>query len=127
WVGPEDAGGGEWLSGQIAVRFFDGREPSFHREAMRAGDCVLRTFAIASCTPACTNGLCVDTDVCEPYPAYVSAGRLTITGLTTAVQIDPMQDWYYPNQPLPSELFADDASITASLAGGTIPAFDVTA
>lgn len=125
WVYTADAGGGESLTGQVAARFYDGREPSFHREVMRAGDCTLRTHTIASCTPACTDGLCVDTNVCEPFPTYVSAGRLTITGLRTTVQIDPMQNWYYPDGVLPADLFADDAAITATLAGATIPALSV--
>src|SRR5690349_16580586 len=93
WVLTADAGGGENLTGQIGARFYDGREPQYHREAMRAGDCVLKTNTNASCTPACTTGLCVDTNVCEPFATYVSAGRLTITGLKTSVQIDPMQNW----------------------------------
>jgi hypothetical protein len=126
WVYTEDGGGGESLSGQIGARFYDGREPSYHREAMRAGECVLKTHQSASCTPACTTGLCVDTNVCEPFPTYVSAGRLTITGLRTAVQIDPMQNWYYPQSQLPSGLFADDATVTASLAGATLPALSIT-
>jgi hypothetical protein len=126
WVYPADAGGGgESITGQVAARFYDGREPAFHRETMRAGDCALKTHTIASCTPACTTGLCVDTNVCEPFPEYVSAGRLTITGLRTAIQIDPMQSWYYPDGPLPADLFADDATVVASLAGATLPAMSI--
>ncbi|HUQ04620.1 MAG TPA: hypothetical protein VM261_19100 [Kofleriaceae bacterium] len=126
WVHTADAGGGETQSGQIGARFYDGREPSYHREAMRSGDCALKTYENASCTPACTTGVCVDTNVCEPFPTYVSAGRLTLTGLRTAVQIDPMQNWYYPTSQLPNELFADDATVTASLAGATLPAMSIT-
>jgi len=89
---------------------------------MRAGDCVLRTSDVASCTPACTTGLCIATDVCEPFPTYVSAGRLTLTGLRTALQIDPRDNFYYVDSPLPPDLFADGAAVGASLAGATIPA-----
>lgn len=125
WAHTADAGGGETLSGQVSARFYDGREPAYHREAMRSGDCVLQTYTNASCTPACTTGLCVDTNVCEPFPEYVSAGRLTISGLRTQVQIDPQQSWYYPDGPLPNDLFADNASITATLAGATLPAMSI--
>lgn len=125
WLHTADAGGGETLSGQIGARFYDGREPQYHREMMRAGDCALKTYQNASCTPACTTGLCVDTNVCEPFATYVSAGRLTITGLRTAVQIDPMQNWYYPESQLPNDLFADNATVMASLAGATFPAHSV--
>jgi hypothetical protein len=126
WLHTEDGGGGETLTSTVGARFYDGREPSYHREAMRWGDCVLKRYPNVSCTPACTTGLCVETNVCEPFPTYVSAGRLTITGLRTAVQIDPQQNLYYPQSQLPSELFADDATVTASLAGATLPALSIT-
>ncbi len=126
WVFTADAGGGESRTAQVGARFFDGREPQFHRETMRAGDCALRTFTQASCTPACTDGLCVEADVCEGFPEYVSAGRLTITGLRTAVQIDPQSNYYYPSNPLPPDLFADDTTVTANLAGAVLPAMSIT-
>lgn len=122
WVFPRDKG--ESRTGRVEARFYQGREPAFHREAMRSGDCVLRRHENASCTPACTTGLCVATDVCEPFPTYVSAGRLTIAGLRTSVQIDPMSNWYYPDA-LPADLFADDADVRATLAGADLPALTV--
>jgi hypothetical protein len=125
WVHTQDAGGGESRTGQVSARFFQGREPSYHREVMRDGDCSLSTFDNASCTPACTGGLCVAPDVCEPWPTFVSAGRLTLTGLRTAVQIDPQSNYYYPPGPLPPELFADDATVTATLAGDVLPAMSL--
>jgi hypothetical protein len=124
-VFPASEGGGESVTARVDARFFQGREPQFHREAMRSGDCALRTFENASCTPACTDGLCVETNVCEPWPTFVSAGRLTITGLARTVEIDPMSGLYYPDGPLPPDLFASSADITASLAGADIPALSV--
>ncbi|MBE7454744.1 MAG: hypothetical protein HS111_39520 [Kofleriaceae bacterium] len=127
WVFPADSGGGESRTGQVRARFFQGREPRFHREVMRAGACALRTHEVVQCTPACTDGLCVGDDVCEPWPTYVSAGRLTLTGLTTPIQIDPQDNLYYPDGVLPPELFADGATVTATLAGATLPAMTLTA
>ena len=71
WVFPDDSGPMENLSGRVYARFFQGREPQFHRETLRGGDCVLLTHELVSCTPACTTGLCVDTNVCEPFATYV--------------------------------------------------------
>ncbi len=112
----------EYRSARIGAAFYDGGAPRFHREAMRAGACTLSTYTPSSCTPACTDGLCVETNVCEPWPTLVSAGRLTIAGLAVAVQIDPQSNYYYPDQQLPENLFADAAAITATLAGADLPA-----
>lgn len=126
WTFPEDQGGETYRTSRVDARFFDGDEPSFHREAMRAGDCVLSTFTPASCSQPC-NGVCVETDVCQPWPTYLSAGRLTLAGLRTALSIEPMDGWYFPSMPLPPDLFADDASVTATLAGaGAIPSLILT-
>lgn len=126
WRFPDDQGGDTYTSARVDARFFDGREPRFHREVMREGACTLRTFALASCDPACADGLCVETDVCEPWPTYVSAGTLTFGGLRTALSITPRDNWYYVDEPLPPDVFADDAEITATLAGATIPALNLT-
>jgi hypothetical protein len=125
WRYPDDAGGGESLTARIDARFFDGTEPQFHHETMRAGDCVLRNYTFASCDPVCTTGFCVETNVCAPFPTYVSAGRLSIAGLATAVQIDPRQNYYYLDEPLPADLFTNTADITLTLAGATIPGLTV--
>jgi hypothetical protein len=127
WVFTEDAGGDMYRNARLDARFYDGREPQFHREVMRGGDCALRTFTLASCAPACTDALCIDTNVCESWPTYVSAGRLTVQGLRTPIAIDPRDGWYYTDEPLPTDLFADDASVTAALAGATVPALSMTA
>ncbi len=126
WVYTPEAGGGDSRTATVNARFYQGREPRFHRELARAGDCTLRTYEPASCAPACTDGLCVDSNVCEPWATYVSAGRLTVTGLRAAVQIDPQSNYYYPDRQLPAELFADDATVMATLAGATMPAMTLT-
>lgn len=108
--------------------FWSGRPARWHREVARAGDCVLRRYTPSLCEPACSTGLCVDTNVCEPWPTAVDAGRLTITGLTVPVRITPVSAQYYPAEQLPSELFADGASVNATLVGGGgIPGLSLTA
>jgi len=110
---------------RVGALFYDGRPPRFHREVMSEGPCTLRTYTPSLCTPECTDGLCVDTDVCEPWPTLVSAGRLTITGATVAIQIDPQNNYYYSQDPLPENLFDDDATIGATLAGADLPAMSL--
>jgi len=125
-----DDGGGTpttYRSSATQASFHVGGAPRFHREAMRDGACVLHTYTPSSCTPACTDGLCVDTDVCEPWGTLASAGRLTVAGLTVAVAIDPASGYYYPQAQLPEDLFADDATVTATLAGDEIGAATLTA
>ncbi len=107
----------DYPSGLVRAVFYDGRPARWHREVMRSGACVLKRYTPALCQPACADGLCVDTNVCEPWPRAVDAGRLTISGLAVAVRIAPMSGQYYPDGPLPVELFADDATVGASLVG----------
>jgi hypothetical protein len=107
---------------QVWGEFFADRAANFHREVMTSGACTLRAYTPSLCDPACTDALCVEPDVCEPWPTRVSAGELTITGLTAPVSITPQSGYYYPTNPLPADLFADGATITAQLAGDVIPA-----
>lgn len=117
----------DYRSSGVVARFFDGEAPRFHREAMRSGACTLATYTPSLCTPACTDGLCVETNVCEPWPTLVSAGRLTITGLRAALTLEPQDGYYYSDGALPEDLFDDAARVTASLAGAEIAALSVDA
>lgn len=118
----DDGSGGltEQRTARVSAEFFSGGPANFHRHVMTAGACTLRSYAPASCDPACADGLCVDTDTCEPWPTRVSAGALAITGLTAAVSITPV-DGYYVGDALPEDLFADAAVVTADLAGADLP------
>jgi hypothetical protein len=118
---------GQYRWSTVGARFYDGRPPAFHRETMAAGACTMREYTPSLCTPECTNGLCVDTDVCEPWPTLVSAGRLTVTGANVPIQIDPKNGYYYPSGALPEDLFDDDADLGVSLAGDALPAMSLDA
>lgn len=108
----------------VRAAFYDGRPPRWHREVARAGACVLRRYTPSLCEPACTTGLCVETNVCEPFPSLVPAGRLIVDGLKVVFRISGNDGFYYPEQQLPVELFADDATVRAEIiGGGTIPGF----
>jgi hypothetical protein len=110
----------EYRAGRIHVRFYDPAPPNFHRVTVTEGACTLRRYVPANCDPACTDGLCVGDNECEPWPGAASAGTLTIAGLGTAVSMTPVDGYYYA-EALPDELFDDDAEITAELAGDDLP------
>ncbi|MDQ3341341.1 MAG: hypothetical protein M4D80_39810 [Myxococcota bacterium] len=114
-------GDGGFRSSQVSARFFDRLPPRWHREAMRAGACVLRLYSSSFCSPACTSGLCAD-GTCERFPDLVSGGRLTVKGLAVGMQIDPTDGLYFPSSTPPPDLFGDSATVTASLAGAKLPA-----
>jgi hypothetical protein len=107
----------------VQARFYQTREARFHRQTMAEGDCVLFEFEQAFCDPPC-NGICVETNVCEPWPVAVSAGTLTIDGLTVPVTIEP-DDYggYWNATTLPENLFDEGATITATLSGAELAGF----
>jgi hypothetical protein len=109
----------------IEARFFQGAEPAWHHEAMNDGTCRLLTFSPVSCDPFC-NGICLPGNACEPWPSYISAGTLTLTGLkVAAISLTPQGDSAYYGLPAapPLELFDAGSTVTVSAAGGTLPAF----
>ncbi len=104
-----------------------GASPVWQHEVMNDGTCRLLLFEPAECNPYCEQGVCVATNHCEPFPSYLSVGTVTVRGLAVGtMQLEPFngQNWYFPSDPPPGELFADDARIQLSATGaGAIPAF----
>lgn len=125
WINPDD--GQAFASSQVLGYVLDGPPLAWHHEEARAGACALLRYTPALCEPACTTGVCVRTDTCVAPPAFRGAGRMTVTGLTTAVTIDGPDGYYAPSAQLPDDLFGDAATVRVALAGGAVPGFDVTA
>jgi hypothetical protein len=103
--------------------------PTFHREAMREGACRLLTFEAAFCEPFC-NGVCVDENVCEPFPTWVSAGDVVVTGLKAPLRLEADQTlgFYNPTSfPIPEDLFDAGDPISATAEGDVVPAFTLAA
>jgi len=122
---------GEYSSSRVDGELVLAGYPGIYTETMNDGTCRLVEFQGAFCDPACDQGWCID-DVCVPFPDWVDAGRLTVTGLKAAVAIDPnycgFQGWGYCNQnTLPADLFDPGDAVTASAPGGDFPAFSVAA
>ena len=110
----------------VGAQFFDGERPRYHTLADAAGACTLEVFEAAFCDPACDGGYC-NAGTCIPYPTFVGAGDVTITGTTEPIELLPGNQ-YYPDQ-LPADLFSPAATITASIAGDVdgIPAMTLSA
>lgn len=112
---------GNW--NEVSARFYRGGQPQFHREAKRAGSCRLLSFRLALCNDYCS-GVCVDTDVCRPFPSRNSAGPVTLSGLSRPTTLLPGDGNYYTQmEVLPGELFTPGAAITAEASGGDFPGF----
>ena len=126
WINPET---GELSStSRFDGWYFDGPQPPWHREVARSGACVLRRYTPAFCDPACALGtLCVDTDVCLAPPRFESAGTLTVTGLTVPITLASTTGYYQHTDGLPTDLFTDSATVTATLAGAVVPAHTLVA
>jgi hypothetical protein len=128
--GVYDDGTGNYIVSRRSTVFgqlFRDRPARFHREVMRSGACWLRTYTPSQCNPPCTDGLCVETDVCEPWPTRIDGGQLAVTGLNVPFTADFDGAYYYNQTQLPDDLFADAAAITATFAGGELPAMAIDA
>jgi hypothetical protein len=94
-----------------------------------AGDCAVWVHpGPALCEPSCSDGFCIDTNTCEPWPQFAPAGTITVTGLHEALSFVPGTYWYSP-EPFPgsADLFATGAAITASAPGDVSEGFSLSA
>ena len=106
--------------------FFTDEPVSFHREVQRSGDCRLLTFKSARCDTFC-QGVCVDTNVCKPFPTRLSAGPLSFSGIKTPVTVPPnTANYYVPDPPVSGDLFDAGATVTVKAAGAEFKAFSLT-
>jgi hypothetical protein len=94
-----------------------------------AGECEIWVHpAPAFCDPPCNLGACVADDECVPFPNFVSAGDVTMSGLLEPLRFVAGEFGYLPDREPPGEdLFADGAAITASASGGDVPGFTLEA
>lgn len=121
WINPED--GSASASGQLLGFVLDRPALAWHQEEAHVGACTLLRYTPALCDPPCTDGVCLRPDTCAALPAFRSAGRMTVTGLTAPVTVDGPDGYYTPMTQLPDELFADAAAVQVTLAGAAVPGF----
>jgi hypothetical protein len=100
--------------------------PRYHRLEGSEGACRLWTYEVGSCGTC--DGLCNADGDCVPYPAQLSAGAVTVEGLSQGVVLEEQPYGYYPAAALANELFAAGDEVTLSAAGGgDVPAFSLAA
>ncbi len=122
---------GDYASSYVAGELVLAGYPDIYTETMNDGTCRLVEFQGTFCDPACDQGWCIN-EVCVPFPEWVDAGQLTVTGLKASVAVAPnycgFQGWGYCNQnTLPADLFDPGDPVTASAPGGDFPGFAVEA
>ena len=121
-------------SGSFFGEFMAGGLPVWHRETMVMGDCRLFEYDPPFCDPFCDfQFYCAEGNVCQPYPTFMSAGTITVSGLKTALVAQPsacgfcVGEQYQPPALLPADLFDDGDPVSAVAAGAAFPAFTVEA
>ncbi len=120
WVANPEVGDGAWVP------------------TLTAGDCVYNTpEAPGFCDPACDPGqVCRADDTCGPPITRVSAGTISVTGLTVGLTLRPVEPYLYYESvwspepadggpPGDGDLFSGGDRVTATAAGDTVPAFTV--
>ena len=120
-----EGGSGLSWSASIGGQLYDGPSPTFHRVTMEQVECVYYELQPGLCDPPCApDEACDAYDECQAYPAGVSAGTLTVSGIAEPVVIEP-QEWYpglyYGPHGLPADLFDVGAVITADFVGDQLP------
>ena len=89
------------------------------------GACALEQSIVLFCDPGCVPGeTCGHDGDCIPYPANISVGPVTITGLMEPLSMEAKWGNHYTNPaPLPHPGFAAGAALTLQAAGEDLPGF----
>jgi len=91
------------------------------------GPCRLIVGPMIVCTTPCTNPqICAGQNQCITSPTYQNLGAVTISGVgTSAITIDPSQNFYTSSLVNPYPPFAPGAAVRLQAAGATGPAFSL--
>jgi hypothetical protein len=102
-------------SGAIAGSILDGW-PAFHHLAMDSGACKLWVYEPVDCSPC--NGICDSDGTCVPYPTSLSAGTVTVSTTGGDVVMPDTEYGYFPDGPVPHDLFEAGDPVGLAAAGG---------
>lgn len=120
------ASGAAPASSQLAGGVYDATDPSKLWQKLESeGDCRLEIGPEFACSPQCGAGQTCSGDACVPSPKLKSVGKVTVTGLATALSVNPLpsrNDYYAP---LAGEgpPFGSGAPLVLSAAGADYPGF----
>lgn len=115
------------LVDELSAAFYSEEQPGYHREVQRIGACRLMRFEPAQCDQFCV-GVCIEKDVCKPYPARLSAGTLRYSGMKVPMTLQPrFQNYYATETSLTADLFDIGDPVSVEGSGADFSAFNLTA
>lgn len=132
-LAPSTNGGAGLTS--IAGSTRDGPEPSPRSwtKAATSGDCALLKPKVPFCSTPCGASVCTADDTCQDYPAGLSVGTVTVSGIQTASNQksfdlkEGVKGTYAYVEPLAYPGFAEGDTLRFSASGGGYPAFTLEA
>ena len=122
---------GELVDSSLDMRFENEVDGWMMVMVEESGPCRYYKSAIPPfCDPPCDGGTeyCGIDGLCKPYAHGVSAGEVTIEGLTLGIVTGLPDDtnWYHFTDIAGGDLFDPASSVTVTAAGSDVPAFEVT-
>ena len=112
-----------WFPPVVFGSIWGDNPPAWHSEVAHDGACRVLTYQPGFCTDCA--GVCLAPDECRPWPDYLAAGAITVSGIAgDDLVLEPEFDQRYQTWGgLPDPLFADDAVITIEAAGDQVDGF----
>lgn len=102
-------------------------------ESAREGACRLDKPRVPFCSPSCgSEAVCVEDNVCRPYPTALSAGTVTLEGVAlsggeTSLTLREVSKSYQPpgGTSFAYPPFAEGGAVRLKASGGEVPAFEL--
>jgi hypothetical protein len=109
----------------VTGKVLNGVSPNFFEKVGELGSCKLMRQNNPNCDPACTSGMtCNTAGQCITSPTGISVGKVTITGLTTPLELTAVgSSNQYFNSSLPGDLVDPGKAIELSASGADVSAF----
>lgn len=115
-----------WFPPVVFGSIWGGAPPVWHTEVASDGACRVLSYQTGFCSEC--SGVCLAPDECRPWPDYLGAGTITVSGLAGGdLVLEPEFDQRYQTWGgLPDPLFADDAVLSVAAAGDEVDGFSGT-
>jgi len=112
-----------WFPPAVFGSIWGDNPPAWHTEVARDGACRVLAYQPGFCADCA--GVCLAPDECRPWPDYLGAGAITVSGIAgDDLVLEPEFDERYQTfGGLPDPLFADDAIVSVEAAGGEVDGF----
>jgi hypothetical protein len=115
-----------WFPPVVFGSIWGDAPPAWHTVVARDGACRVLRYEPGFCAEC--SGVCLAPDECRPWPVYLAAGSITVSGLAgDDVVLEPEFDKRYQTWGgLPDPLFADGAEVVVEASGGEVGSFSAT-